>query len=90
MATIHSPASIHDTNFLQYCTIFSRHTNKPIKIVYPVEYVRRTTASQFNRASKTGNRTQQKDLYPVKFEDHLTGVAFNVFRGMKILPKAAG
>ena len=34
LATIHSPASVHDTNFLQYCTIFSRHTNKPIKIVY--------------------------------------------------------
>jgi hypothetical protein len=26
LATIHSPASVHDTNFLQYCTIFSRHT----------------------------------------------------------------
>ena len=37
LATIHSPASVHDTNFLQYCTIFSRHTNKPIKIVYPVK-----------------------------------------------------
>jgi hypothetical protein len=34
LATILSPASVHDTNFLQYCTIFGRHTNKPIKIVY--------------------------------------------------------
>ena len=34
LATIHSSASVHDTNFLQYCTAFSRHTNQPIKIVY--------------------------------------------------------
>jgi transposase, IS5 family len=34
LATIHSPASVHDTDFLQYSTIFNCHTNKPIKTVY--------------------------------------------------------
>lgn len=34
LATIHSPASVNDTNYLSYCTAFSRHTKQPIKKVY--------------------------------------------------------
>ena len=29
-----------------------------------------------------------RQVYPVKFVDHLSRAAFNVFRGMKILLKA--
>jgi hypothetical protein len=31
-----------------------------------------------------------RQVYPVKEKNHLTGAAFNAFRGMKILPKAVG
>jgi len=34
LATILTPASVNDTNYLSYCTIFSRHTNQPIDKVY--------------------------------------------------------
>jgi len=34
MATTLTPASIHDSNFLPYCTAFSRHTKQKIKKVY--------------------------------------------------------
>ncbi len=34
LATILSKASINDTNYLAYCTTFSRHTEQPIKKVY--------------------------------------------------------
>ncbi|MHA1370930.1 MAG: IS5 family transposase, partial [Promethearchaeota archaeon] len=34
LATILSPASEHDTNYLPYCTVFSRHTKQPIEKVY--------------------------------------------------------
>ena len=34
LATTLTPASINDTNYLSYCTIFSRHTKQPINKVY--------------------------------------------------------
>ena len=34
LATTHTKASVNDTNYLAYCTTFSRHTKKPIKKVY--------------------------------------------------------
>jgi IS5 family transposase len=34
LTTIMTPASIHDTNYLPYCTVYSRHTKQPIDKVY--------------------------------------------------------
>ena len=34
LATTMTPASVNDTNFLSYCTVFSRHTKQPIMKVY--------------------------------------------------------
>lgn len=34
LTTILSPASVQDTNYFQYCTIYSRHTKHPLCIVY--------------------------------------------------------
>jgi IS5 family transposase len=34
LATIHSPSSVNDTNYLSYCTAFSSHTKQKIKKVY--------------------------------------------------------
>ncbi len=34
LATALSQASVHDTNYFQYCTIFSRHTPQKLKKVY--------------------------------------------------------
>ena len=34
LTTTMTPASISDTNFLPYCTVFSRHTKQPITKVY--------------------------------------------------------
>ena len=31
LPTTLSPASEHDTNYSQYCTVFSRHMKQPIK-----------------------------------------------------------
>jgi len=33
LATILTPSSVHDTNYLPYCTLYSRHTKKNIDIV---------------------------------------------------------
>jgi len=151
LATIHSPASVHDTNFLQYCTIFSRHTNQPIKIVYADKGYAGLPNRNFLFDNKIADGIMRKDSTTAKFtqlnmfEEHLlrnsTGraereiernkriskvryiveqyfgishlhnnakqarfttimknnldawfrqAAFNVFRGMKILPKVAG
>ena len=34
LATTMTPASVNDTNYLPYCTIYSRHTQQPIDKVY--------------------------------------------------------
>ena len=34
LTTTMTPASVNDTNYLAYCTIYSRHTEQPIKKVY--------------------------------------------------------
>ena len=34
LATTLTPASVNDTNFLPYCTVYSRHTKQPVKKVY--------------------------------------------------------
>lgn len=34
LATTMTPASVNDTNYLPYCTIYSRHTKQPIDKVY--------------------------------------------------------
>ena len=34
LATTLTPASVNDTNYLSYCTAFSRHTKQKIKKVY--------------------------------------------------------
>ena len=49
LATTTNPASINDTNYLPYCTAFSRHTKQKINKVYPMKYVQRTFAPQFHR-----------------------------------------
>ena len=134
LATIHSPASVHDTNFLQYCTIFSRHTSRPIKIVYADKGYAGLPNRNFLSDNKIADGLMRKDSTTAKLTNreinrnkkiskvryiveqyfgisHLHDkakrarftkimknnldawfrqVAFNVFRGMKILPKAVG
>ena len=34
LATTMTPCSVNDTNFLPYCTVYSRHTKQPIKKVF--------------------------------------------------------
>jgi IS5 family transposase len=34
LATTMTPASVNDTNYLPYCTVYSRHTKQPIEKVY--------------------------------------------------------
>lgn len=34
VATTMTPASVNDTRYLSYCTVYSKHTRKPIKKVF--------------------------------------------------------
>ncbi|MBU4259207.1 MAG: transposase [Proteobacteria bacterium] len=34
LATTLTPASVNDSNFLPYCTLYSRHTKQPLEKVY--------------------------------------------------------
>ena len=50
LATILTPASVNDTNYLSYCTVFSRHTKQPIEKVYADTRICRKTQSRFSGA----------------------------------------
>ncbi len=141
LSTTITPASVNDTNYLDYCTVFSRHTKQPIKNVFADKGYAGLPNRRFLANNKIADGIMRKDsttakltdleiernkkiskvryiveqyfgishlhdnakrakftqlvknkvdgwirqFYPVKFEDHLTGAAYNIFRGMKIL-----
>jgi hypothetical protein len=55
LATTISPASVNDTNYLQYCTVFSRHTKQKIKKVYAVQNMRAYRHSRLIEIGAIGN-----------------------------------
>ncbi|WP_213181593.1 transposase [Desulfosarcina cetonica] len=69
LATIHSPASVHDTSFLQYCTIFSRHTNKSIKIVYADKGYAGLPNRNFLSVNKIADGIMRKDSTTAKLTE---------------------
>jgi IS5 family transposase len=73
LAIIHSPASVHDTNFLQYCTIFSRHNNKSSKIVYADKGFSGLSNRYFLSDNKIADGIMRKDSTTAKLTDRETG-----------------
>jgi len=69
LATTITPASIHDTNYLQYCTVFSRHTKQPIKKVYADKGYAGKPNRDFLAENKISDGIMRKDSTTAKLTD---------------------
>lgn len=61
LATTLTPASVNDTNYLSYCTAYSRHTKQPIKNVYADKGYAGRPNRNFLASNKIADGIMRKD-----------------------------
>lgn len=61
LTTVLSPASVHDTNYFMYCTIYSRHTKHPLSMVYADKGYAGLPNREFLSMNKFGDGIMRKD-----------------------------
>ena len=69
LATTLSPASVNDTNYLDYCTVFSKHTKTPIKKVYADKGYAGKPNRDFLAENKIADGIMRKDSTTAKLTD---------------------
>ena len=78
LATTMTPASVHDTNYLTYCTIYSRHTKQPIDKVYADKGYAGKPNRDFLALNKIADGIMRKDSTTAKLTE------FEIERNKKI------
>ena len=69
LATTLSQASVNDTNYLLYCTTFSRHTKQPIEKVYADEGYAGKPNRDFLALNNIKDRIMRKDSTTAKLTE---------------------
>ena len=69
LATTITPASVNDTNYLSYCTIFSRHTKHKIKKVYADKGYAGYPNRNFLSTNKIADGIMRKDSTTAKLTE---------------------
>jgi IS5 family transposase len=69
LATTMTPASVNDTNYLSYCTAFSRHTKQPIKKVYADKGYAGRPNRDFLAGNNIADGIMRKDSTTAKLTD---------------------
>ena len=67
LTTTLSEASVNDTNYLDYCTVFSKHTKTPIKKVYADKGYAGMPNRDFLAENKIADGIMRKDSTTAKF-----------------------
>ena len=70
LATTLSEASVNDTNYLDYCTVFSKHTKTPIKKVYADKGYAGMPNRDFLAGNKIADGIMRKDSTTAKLTDY--------------------
>ena len=78
LATTMTPASVNDTNYLPYCTAFSRHTKQPIEKVYADKGYAGKPNRDFLALNKIADGIMRKDSTTAKLTE------FEIERNKKI------
>jgi IS5 family transposase len=68
--TIMTPASIHDTNYLPYCTVYSRHTGQSIEKVYADKGYAGQPNRDFLALNQIADGIMRKDSATAKITDY--------------------
>ena len=69
LATTMTPASVNDTNYLPYCTAFSRHTKQPIEKVYADKGYAGKPNRDFLALNKIADGIMRKDSTTAKLTE---------------------
>ena len=70
LATTMTPASVHDTNYLTYCTLYSRHTKQPIDKVYADKGYAGKPNRDFLALNNIADGIMRKDSTTAKLTEH--------------------
>ena len=70
LATTMTPASVNDTNYLSYCTIYSRHTKQPIDKVFADKGYAGKPNRDFLALNKIADGIMRKDSTTAKLTDY--------------------
>ena len=70
LATTSTPASVNDTNYLSYCTAYSRHTKQPIKKVYADKGYAGKPNRDFLALNKIADGIMRKDSTTAKLTEY--------------------
>ena len=69
LATTITPCSVNDTNYLPYCTIYSRHTQQPIEKVFADKGYAGKPNRDFLALNKIGDGIMRKDSTTAKLTE---------------------
>ena len=69
LATTMTPASVNDTNYLPYCTVYSRHTQQPIEKVYADKGYVGAPNRHFLATNKIADGIMRKDATTAKLTE---------------------
>lgn len=70
LAATMTQASVHDTNYLPYCTVFSRHTKQPIEKVYTDKAYAGESNRDFLALNKIADRIMRKNSTTAKITEY--------------------
>jgi IS5 family transposase len=70
LATTMSPASVHDTNYFQYCTVYSRHTKQKIEKAYADKGYFGEPNRNFLAQNKIADGIMRKDTQTAKLTEY--------------------
>jgi IS5 family transposase len=70
LATTMTPASVNDTNYLPYCTVYSRHTKQKIKQVYADKGYAGKPNRDFLALNKIADGIMRKDSTTAKLTEY--------------------
>jgi len=70
LATTMTPASVNDTNYLPYCTVYSRHTKQPIEKVFADKGYAGKPNRDFLALNKIADGIMRKDSTTAKLTEH--------------------
>jgi len=70
LATTLTPASVNDTNYLSYCTVYSRHTKQPINKVYADKGYAGEPNRNFLALNKIDDGIMRKDSTTAKLTEY--------------------
>ena len=70
LATTMTPASVNDTNYLPYCTVYSRHTKQPIEKVFADKGYAGKPNRDFLALNKIADGIMRKDSTTAKLTEY--------------------